>query len=210
MEEQKKQASFDGTQKFGIRIQSGGEKRCVVRFPADAEWCDHTRAQVSVRRTMGRGRSTMESAGAEKADAELFAAIRADEAAVEFDAADAGAVIEKLQRAEVEDSAREGDVFRIKLRVLGGVLTEHVLRMPTQKQMQEYGRASTRWVSARRAQEIRTFLEPSGALYDKLSVTVSGYAGAPSIAHKAAAVNELLSQLAELDEDAELPEASAL
>lgn len=207
MEEQKKPASFDASQHFGIKIQSGGEKRCVVRFPTDREWCEHIRAQVTIRRTMGRGRSTTESAGDEKADAELFSAIRVSSPeGVDFDAADGSEVIGKLQRADMEDSVREGDTLRIKLRVLGGVLTEHVLRQPTQKQMREYGRSATRWVNARRAQEIRTFLEPSGELYDKLSVSVSGYVGAPSIAHKASAVNELLSYLAELDEDDELPE----
>jgi hypothetical protein len=50
-------------------------------------------------------------------------------------------------------------------------------------------------VAARRSIETRTFLQPSGALYDKLHVSHDGYASAVPIVHKSAAVSEL-AQLA--------------
>jgi hypothetical protein len=199
---------FDVSKKFGIRIQSGGEKRCVVRFPTDREWCEHTRAQMTIRKILGRGRSVSDTSGSEQADAELFAAIH-DDAAVEFDAIEAGGVLAKLQRADVDDVEREADSFRIRLKVMGGILTEHVLRMPTQKEIHDYNRSSTRLVNVRRSQEIRSYLEPSGDLYDKIASKSSGYAATVPIIHKAAAVSELLMQLNELDEDQESPEPQA-
>jgi len=52
--------------------------------------------------------------------------------------------------------------------------------------------------------ETRAFLEPSGALYDKLHISHNGYAGAVPIFHKSAAVSEVIAQLAiEADEDSE-------
>jgi len=76
--------------------------------------------------------------------------------------------------------------------------------LPTAKEMQDHDRASSTIVSARRSIEIRAFLEPSGALYDKLHVSHDGYAGAVPIVHKSAAVSEVIAQLAiEGDEDPE-------
>ena len=48
--------------------------------------------------------------------------------------------------------------------------------MPTAKEMQDHERASTSTVAARRSIETCTFLEPSGALYDKLHIEHDGYA----------------------------------
>ena len=59
-------------------------------------------------------------------------------------------------------------------------------------------------VAARRSIETRAFLEPSGALYDKLHISHDGYTGAGPIVHKSAAVSEVIAQLAiEADEDPE-------
>jgi hypothetical protein len=85
-----------------------------------------------------------------------------------------------------------------------GARVVHVLRMPTAKEMQDHERASTSVVAARRSVETRAFLEPSGALYDKLHISHEGYAGTVPIVHKSAAVSEVIAQLAiEADEDPE-------
>jgi hypothetical protein len=76
--------------------------------------------------------------------------------------------------------------------------------VPTAKEMQDHERASTSVVAARRSVETRAFLEPSGALYDKLHISNEGYAGTVPIVHKSAAVFEVIAQLAiEADEDPE-------
>ena len=81
------------------------------------------------------------------------------------------------------------------MKVPGARLT-HVLRMPTAKEIQDHERASTSVVAARRSVETRAFLEPSGALYDKLHVSHDGYGAAVPIVHKSAAVSEVIAQLA--------------
>jgi hypothetical protein len=133
----------------------------------------------------------------------LFKKIRIDKDGPEFDDAEAGMVIARVERSQVTDIQREGVNYRVEMKVPGARVT-HVLRMPTAKEMQDHERASTTVVAARRSVETRAFLEPSGALYDKLHVSHEGYAGAVPIVHKSAAVSEVIAQLAiEGDDDPE-------
>jgi len=193
---------FDPTKEFLVKILSGTEKACRVRYPTDEEWCARTRRQRAIRRLLGRGRSHYEVTGAEEADAELLAKIRLDKEGVELDAAEAAKVIERLARCQVVDVERVGDRFRIALRVAGGRVV-HVLKMPTQKEVLEYSRASVRAVEGRREQELRLALEPAAELWAKVCVAVEGYAGAEAvpIVHKDGAVVELLAQLEALGEE---------
>lgn len=146
---------------------------------------------------MGRGKSKVDVIGAEAAAQELFDKIRVDSGGDSFDAAEAAVVIVKLERADLEVLERQGNTFHVTIRVLGGFEAIHVLKMPSQQQILEYDRSSTSRITSRRAQEIRTFLEPSGALYDKLIVSASGYAGKVPIVHKAAVVNEIILEMNE-------------
>src|ERR1035437_6422740 len=186
--EQTKTPVFDAAKPFVVPILSGGEKQCEVRFPSDEEWCGWARAQRPVRHFLGRGKSQSEDVDLPKINAELFAKIRTDKEGPEFDDAEAGMVIGRIERCAVAGVERE----------------VHVLRMPTAKEMQDHERASTSVVAARRSVETRAFLEPSGALYDKLHISHDGYAGTVPIVHKSAAVSEVIAQLAiEADEDPE-------
>lgn len=194
---------FDATKTLVVPILSGGEKSCEVRFPSDAEWCAWARAQRTIRHFLGRGKSQSEDVDLSKVNAELFAKIRIDKDGAEFDDAEAAMVIGRIERCNVTGIDREGSNYRIAMKV-PGARAEHVLRMPTAKEMQEHERASTSTVAARRSIETRAFLEPSGILYDKLHVEHDGYATAVPIVHKSAAVSEVLAQLAiEADEDPE-------
>jgi hypothetical protein len=186
---------FDAAKPFVVPILSGGEKTCEVRFPTDDEWCSWARGQRTVRRFLGRGKSQSEDLDLPKINAELFAKIRTDEDGPEFDDAEAGMVIGRIERCTVVSVEREGINYRIDMKVPGAHVT-HVLRMPTAKEMQDHERASTSVVAGRRSIETRAFLEPSGALYDKLHVSHEGYAGAVPIVHKSAAVSEVIAQLA--------------
>ena len=192
---------FDGSREFQIAILSGAEKTCSVRYPSDEEWCGWARAQRTVRRFLGRGKSQSEDLDLPRINAELFAKIRVDKDGPEFDEAEAGMVIGRIERSTVTNVEREGNNYRIEMKVPGARVV-HVLRMPTAKEMQDHERASTSVVAARRSIETRAFLEPSGALYDKLHVSHEGYAGAVPIVHKSAAVTEVITQLA-IDADEE-------
>lgn len=197
------QQGFDTARQFQISILSGGEKACVVRYPTDEEWCAWARAQRTVRHFLGRGKSHSEDVDLPKINAELFAKIRIDKDGPEFDDAEAGMVIGRIERCAVATVEREGINYRIEMKV-PGARVGHVLRMPTAKEMQDHERGSTSVVAARRSVETRAFLEPSGALYDKLHISHDGYSGAVPIVHKSAAVSEVIAQLAiEADEDPE-------
>jgi hypothetical protein len=198
-----KRVVFDATKPFEVPILSGGEKRCQVRFPSDEEWSAWARAQRTVRHFLGRGKSQSEEVDLPKINAELFAKIRLEEDGPEFDEAEAGMVIGRIERCTVVDVVREGINYRIEMKVPGARVL-HVLRMPTAKEMQDHERASISVVAARRSVETRAFLEPSGALYEKLHVSHDGYAGDVPIVHKSAAVSEVIAQLAiEADDDPE-------
>jgi hypothetical protein len=192
--EQTSKPVFDAMKTMVVPILSGGEKQCEVRFPTDEEWCSWARAQRTIRRFLGRGKSQSEDVDLPKINAELFAKIRVDKDGPEFDDAEAGMVIGRIERCTVVNLEREGINYRIEMKVPGARVA-HVLRMPTAKEMQDHERASTSVVAARRSVETRAFLEPSGALYDKLHVSHEGYAGAVPVVHKSAAVSEVIAQL---------------
>jgi hypothetical protein len=181
MEQQTNKPMFDASKPIVVPILSGGEKRCEVRFPTDEEWCFWARAQRTIRHFLGRGKSQSEDIDLPKINAELFRKIRIDQDGPEFDDAEAGMVIGRVERCQVASIEREGVNYRIEMKVPGASV-----------------------VAARRSVETRAFLEPSGALYDKLHVSHDGYAGDVPIVHKSAAVSEVIAQLAiEADDDPE-------
>jgi hypothetical protein len=203
MEQQTSNTLFDASKTIVVPILSGGEKRCEVRFPTDEEWCGWARAQRTIRHFLGRGKSQSEDIDLPRINAELFAKIRLDKDGPAFDDAEAGMVIGRVERTNITGIEREGNNYRIAMKVPGARVM-HVLRMPTAKEMQEHEKASTSVMAARRSVETRAFLEPSGALYDKLHVSHEGYAGTVPIVHKSASVSEVIAHLAiEGDDDPE-------
>ena len=67
-----------------------------------------------------------------KINAELFAKIRTNKEGPEFDDAEAGMVIGRVERCAVASVEREGINYRIEMKV-PGTRVVHVLRMPTAK-----------------------------------------------------------------------------
>jgi hypothetical protein len=197
--EPQKQRLFDASKQYEVPIISGGEKRCTVRFPSDEEWIARAAKQRTIQHILGRGKTRAETLNAEQIDAELFGKIRVDRDGPEFDAAEAAAVIARLERAQILEVYRVGDGFKITMRVPGAV-TEHILKMPKRGDVDAYAAASMSVTSGRRQQEIRVNLAPSGELYDAIHTSHSGYAGAVPIVHKDAAVFEVIAQLRALED----------
>jgi len=191
---------FDTTAEFSVSIRSGGQKTCRLRWPTDDEFCDRTRARKTVRRASGRGQGSIEVTNAAEVDAELFDKVRLDTDGPAFDEFEKSKALARLERCEVIESELAGDEFHVTLAVPGGE-TRHILRVPMQKDVVEYGRQSVRVVdTGRRSQSINVALEPAGALYDKVMVKTEGYGGSVPITHKEAAIQELLQSLREEDE----------
>lgn len=194
---------FDRNKEFIVRILSGEEKRCTVRFPTDAEWAERTRKRRVIRRNIGRGQTEVEVPDPTGPDSDLFAKICSNGDAEHFNEAERAKVIRRLERCEVIAAEREGDSFRIKIAIPGGIAL-HVLRIPMQADVLRYGNTSVKTIDNRRTQDLKLSLEPSAELWQKVIIEAEGYASQADvpIVHKDVVVLELLNQV-ELAEQAD-------
>lgn len=198
---------FDDTIPFEVHILSGGEKVANLRFPNNQQLCDRSKRIKSTRKLLGRNKTEYEPANMELVDSELFEKLRLDPGGDAVDPADASKFLTRLFRCEVTDVERSGDVFSVEMKVVGGIKVVHKLRMPTQKDILDYGRNAVRLIDMRRTQQFTMNLEPAGALWDRLVVGTEGYAnGSVPIIHKDTAIMEVVSQM-ESAEDADEGEA---
>ena len=191
---------FDITLEIPVKILSGTEKRCRVKYPTDEQWKARASRQRLIKRSLGRGRTEYEPLNPGEVDAELFLAIRLDSAPPEFDAAEASKVIEKLERVEVIDTGRIGDEYKIEVLALGCTM-QHYLKIPTQQQVIDYGRAAVKSHDERRYKVIRVSLEPAEGLYKDLLSKNEGYVGAVPVTHKSTVISELLGEIEAAGDD---------
>jgi len=186
---------FDSSQTIQVKVRTAdGIKAIRVRFPTDEEWIERQRGRKLIIKHLGRGVTETVVAGGEEADAELLARIR-DGEGPEVDHFEASRIIEQLAQADVDEVVREGDAFRVVLRVLGGTVA-HLLRMPSAKDVIEYRRRFARVLDLPYGkQELRVNLEAAGELYQKLLLSADGYTGAIPIVHQAVAVKAAIDEL---------------
>ena len=215
---------FDSRSEFAVEIMSGGEKRCTLQYPTDAMWCAVSRKRRVVESFLGRRKSQSRVVGGEAATAELFTKIRLDSLCAgrdEFDEAEACAAIDKLSRCQVLSCEREGNAYRVTMRVYAGMLehegqlrdayqrVEHILRIPLQADSLAYSRAAVPpSTDGPNSREIRVYLEPSAEFWAKIGTAASGYAEGSSvpIVHKDSAIIALRQALDVGSEDDD-PEA---
>ena len=197
---------FDSSKEFEMVIFSGGEKRCIVRFPSDEEWIRWAYRRRQLTHVLSPNKTQTQIVNMRTAAAELLAKIRIDKDGPEFDAAEARSVIDRLRTADVISSEREDAAYRIRLKVAGAE-TEHVLRMPKRADADDYADESIKSTDGRNSRETKILLDPAGPLYDKVLVSNSGYAGAVPIVHKEAAIDEVIAQIRILEEGPASPEA---
>jgi hypothetical protein len=188
-------AVFDGARPITLKLRTPeGVKTIGVRFPTDEEWIERQRRRKVLIKQLGRGVSETVVSGGEDADAALLARIRQSEGA-DVDPFEASRVIDQLGQCDVDDVVQEGDAFRVTLRVIGGTV-EHVLRMPSAKDVFDYRRAFVRVLDLPyNRQELTVNLAAGGALYKKLVTATDGYAGEPPIIHQAVAVRATIDAL---------------
>jgi hypothetical protein len=196
--------TFNVAAEFVLKVP-GTAKTCTMRFGSDADWCGWARKQTSIKRNIGRGNFRYDPVNAAPVNAELFSKLRVDADGQQLDAAEIASIIGRLQRAQVLDAEQEGAQYRLTIGVLGAS-TVHVLRAPRVAETDEYENASVSVLHGTRSQQIRTFLDPVGPLYDALHISHEGYAAAVPIVHKAAAVAEVLRLVSQGIEEDDVPE----
>lgn len=182
-----------------------GKKYCDVRYPSDKEWCQRAHRTVSVRKNIGGDGIRTAIPGIEAVNKELFDAIRKDQDGEPFDEYEATRVIDRLERCIVQDVVKTGVQYEIKMKAFDGSIVTHTLRIPTQRQLMDFGRAAIDIVGRKQAVETRVALEPSAALWKQVVQVYTGYSEpfqendlvrkAVPVTHMDAAINELLARV---------------
>jgi hypothetical protein len=189
---------FSTDAEFEIRLRGGD--LYVTRFPTDQEWCDRNRAIKTVIVRAGAGTQT-KTEGVENADRELLRKI-AKSGAEGVDEYQANVLISKLTKAEAREAVAVPEGYEVTLTVVGGIVTKHTLRVPTEKEIRTYRRGAFVFVDLRHGkQELKTSPAAIGEFYDKLLVKNEGYQGDVPLAHKSSAVIELTQTVDALDEE---------
>jgi hypothetical protein len=195
---------FDTNREIEVSVlHPAGKKTCRVRWPSDEEWIEHSARRRVVVSQLSRDESVTEILDGERAAGELLAKIRIDKDGPDLDEYEASYVIERLSRAQVDDCARADGGVGVTLKV-PGVVTKHVLRVPSLAEVVNYRRGFSRLVENRRGKQLlKINLRAAGEFYDKLAQSKEGYAVEVPVIHKAAVVTELLVYLeAEQEGDA--------
>ncbi len=203
-----RQFKSDRAKGFGVAIPHPDfedKKRCSLAWPTDEQWAARARQQLTIRRSLGRDATKTDVRGSEEADSQLFDAIRIDKDGPEFDDAEKSRAIGQLEMARVIEVERSKGNYRIALKVPGAVVI-HELKVPTQRQVMDFGRAAVHTTGRRNSVETRVDLQPSAQLWDKLKVSVEGYASEVPIIHKDVTLTEVLMQIQMETEDDD-PEA---
>lgn len=177
-----------------------GRKRCSVRYPTDKEWCQRAHQSVTVRKTVADG-TRSDIPGIHRLNKELFDAIREDKNGAEFDEAEASMIIGKLEKCVVQEVKRQGVQYEITMKAFDGSIVTHTLRIPTQKQLMDFGRSAIDVIGRKQAVETRVALEPAKDLWAKVMVKCEGYKDSTGpndtvpIPHMQIAVDELWSAI---------------
>lgn len=186
---------FDQTRPIQIKLQTPeGVKTIDLRFPTDDELGDRQRRRKIIIKSIGRGMTETTVLDSEEIDAELVKKIRSSEDP-EIDPYEATQVINQLIEAEVDEVEREGGGYRVFLRV-PGARTEHVVKMPSAKEIIKYRRKANRVIDLRHNKQ-QLVIDPTPAikLYDSLKVDVQGYEGEIPSIHKAAVINAAIEEM---------------
>lgn len=176
-----------------------------VSYPSDQQWIEWRRKKKVTQKDLGRRSFQIESAQPSTMDLQLINSVMQDkENAPKIDEAEAYYILQRLMACECNSNPeREGSSYVIKLKVMGKLMTEHKLAIPTVKQMMDYERMRSSVTFGQYGQqEIRINFQAASDLYDALKVSTVGYKGDVPVPHKAEAVNVFLQELRADQEEA--------
>lgn len=186
-----------------LNNEDGSAKKIVVRSPTDAEFIAWRRKKKVIQKDLGRGEYKIDPSVPGAADLELLAAIRLDEDGPAVNEKEAAFILGRLAECEVSTQPeRDGAAFRIKMRVQRKFTVYHTLRIPSVAEMMDHDRARSSVTFGKYGQEIRINFSASAELYDKLKVSVEGYANNQvPVPHKAEAISVLLQEVRSDEEE---------
>lgn len=188
---------FDSKAEIGLTIQGDPPKKVVVRFPNDSEFIAWRRKKKVVQKDLGRRSFQIESSKPEAVDLALVNALRVDTDGPTLDEAESYYILTRLAECEVDTRPdREGSSYVITMKVMRKLTTTHTLRIPSVKEQMDYERMRSSVTFGQYGrQEIKINFQAAAELYDKLKVSVTGYANDVPVSHKAEAINVLLQEL---------------
>jgi galactokinase len=185
---------FDTAKPFNVEIQSGGIRKCSLKYPSDAQWIERTKSQRIIQTDLGRGKSRNSTTPIERFDEELFKKLLTEQPVDEFDEYEASLAIDRLAKCEIIDAEDIGNnEVKISAEVFGGAIIHVVFKHPRRRLVAEYSDAVAKKTHNRTGAEIRVFLEPADPFFKAVFVSAGGYAegSAIPIVHKDTLVTEL-------------------
>jgi hypothetical protein len=187
---------FNGSKHADCKLESPeGIKIVTVRFPTDAEAIERARKRKIIVKQLGRGISETLPIDSSEYDAELIQKLIVGDAP-EIDGYEATQILERLMAADVDEIEREGDGYRVTLRVFDGIMTKHLLRMPSAKEKFKYERTAFHRLDlplSRR--QITVNLQAAADLDSALRKESSGYDGEIPIYHKAEVIRAITENI---------------
>jgi hypothetical protein len=167
-----------------------GTKVVAVRFPTDDEWIKRSKRRKTIIKDLGRGRSTTDTVGGEKVDAEIFEAIRKD-AAVTIEPEEAMVLLDWISTCDVVSAERKAGEVIVTLRLGDASEVEYTMRCPSLKECVTYKRSVGKAYDLQYGQrEIIVDISASSKFFDSLLKSVNGYEEGSKIPiiHKTVAV----------------------
>lgn len=197
---------FDSSVPFVVELKLA-RKTFEVSFPTDEQWFERSK-KVKTLFVPRAGGSATEVDGIDAANLALVREIKQGEAVA--DDAEASRIIAKISYAARHALTPDGDNLRIALYVAGmadgrlqKIETEHVLRIPSEKEFRQHGKTSEVITKRDGVEELRTNPRAMVSFYDKLALAdqLRGYASPVPVPHKLACVAELVQFIARLEDD---------
>lgn len=211
---------FDVTKPFHARLSTSADGQPVIvslRYPTDKEWDKRAQKHPAVKRVQDRHRTDFEDTDTSEHDLALINELLEESSARVTDGYAAAKIINTIDRSEVESCDRRGSGWELTMVVYGRdkeqpdgkMRTTHLLREPTEKQVNQYFTRSTKSSAVRKSIQTVAYLEPGAKLYDELFIEADGYAGAPPasipINHKNAIIWELCLEVSRMNAADNLP-----
>ena len=183
--------SFNANGQFKVSVPVGrGIETVIVRFPEDADWIERQRQREIVTRIYPDGAEETSTNPTLEFDQDLIAKLRVE--GPETDGYESGYILSLLEKADVIDVQPEGAGYRVKLRVAGGTVTEHLVRNPTQRELAEYRQGVYQYLNYQSKRKTIIRLGVCRSFYDGLAIESKGYAGHMPIIHKASVAGAIL------------------